>query len=84
MNLQQTSLLAYQNVKDLSQKRMAVYRVIQSLGTACNQEIAEALHWPINCVTGRTRELVKAGLVDILRKDIYAPTGKKVIFWKVL
>jgi DNA-binding MarR family transcriptional regulator len=84
MKVQQTSLLAYIELKNLSEKRAQVYRAIEIGGSLCNQQIAGILRWEINRVTPRTNELVKAGLVIMDRKALYKPTGRIVIFWKTV
>lgn len=81
MVIQQTSLEAYQTVNCLGHKRKMVYEAISKMGSACNQNIAKYLGWSINCVTPRTNELVRYGLVEMDRKDV-GPTGKRVIYWR--
>lgn len=46
-----------------------------------NQEIAEKLRWPINCVTPRVKELREKGRVREAG-DKYAVTGRKVKTWE--
>ncbi|WP_083266913.1 winged helix-turn-helix domain-containing protein [Mycolicibacterium porcinum] len=50
----------------------------------CNQEVAEALNWPINSVTPRMNELVEMGKVEEKYRGIYAKTNRRVIFWGVV
>jgi len=83
-NIQQTSILAYQELSNLSQKRRLVYEAILNLGEACNLDIAYFLKRPINTITPRTNELVKLGLVTESKKDFSARTGKKVIYWRAI
>lgn len=82
--LQQTSLLAYHNDvrPTLGQKQARVLNAIKALGTACNQEIADYLHLPINSVTPRVFELRALGKVEMDRKDLYPATNRTVIFWR--
>lgn len=81
--IRETSKEALASIKDLGHRRTQVYSIIQQLGQACNLDIAQELHMPINSITPRTNELVKMGYVE---KSHIAPnrfTGKKVIYWKL-
>ena len=81
--IQQTSLLAYEDLKPSLQKREAqVLEVIKKAKAGItNNEISRYLHLPINCITGRTNTLVKKGLVYNLQKrpDLY--TKKLSFVW---
>lgn len=81
--IQDTSLQAYFDIDNLPEKRRVVYEAIKELGEACNLEIARHLNLPINCVTPRTNELVKLGLVTMAKKDITHITGKMVMYWEI-
>lgn len=81
--VQQTSLLAFQELENVGQKQRQVYEVIDRLGEASNLDIAYELKWPINRITPRTNELVKMGMVRESKKDISKWTGKRVIYWAV-
>lgn len=48
---------AYKDLKDLGDKQRKVFDALGDLGVASNQDIADYLGWPINCVTGRMKEL---------------------------
>ena len=66
MNVAETSLTAYGKIKPkLGTKQLAVYEAIGDMGVATNEQIADYLGWPINCVTGRVSELKKYGAVDV-------------------
>lgn len=78
-----TSREAYASLDHLGARQRAVYNAIASMGEACNLDIAARIGQPINAVTPRTNELVKAGLVEASRKDITPRTGKRVIFWRL-
>ena len=41
----------------IEERQAQVLRIIENLGPITSQKIAEELHWPINCVTGRITEL---------------------------
>lgn len=48
---------------------------------AASFEIAEALHWPINCVSGRVTELFDSGLIRDSSRVVNPHSGKKAIRW---
>ena len=66
--MQDTSIDAYVAIQPrLPKKQKDVYRLLseatrQGVGMT-NYELARALHWQINCVTGRVKELRDLGLV---------------------
>ncbi len=65
--MQQTSLEAYrQQLPKAPTNRQIVLQVIKAAGFRgmCNREIADALGWEINRVTGRVNELVAQGLIE--------------------
>ena len=67
--MQDTSLSAYVAIQPrLPKKQKEVYRLLREASQQgmdmTNYELARALHWQINCVTGRVNELVKMGLVQ--------------------
>src|SRR5687767_13015211 len=80
----QTSYPAYQEAKkQLGEKQLAVYKVINASLVCNDRQIAEALQWPINRVTPRRNELVEAGY--IIPAGLYPDenTGRKVNYWRV-
>jgi predicted transcriptional regulator len=85
MVIQQTSLFAYREAKEhLGEKQRRVYDLLsEHYGPMCNQEIANHLHWPINCVTPRVKELRDMGYVKENGKS-YGPSGRLVIFWETV
>ena len=69
---------------ELSDKRLQVYNIIADAkrGIALYL-IAEKLHWPINCVSGRVTELHDLGyIVDSGQRETNPHTKKRVILWK--
>lgn len=48
---------------DLPEKRRMVFEVIIANKRVTRKRIAELLGWPINCVTGRVKELLDANLI---------------------
>lgn len=63
MGIAITSRLAYDSVQELSNKQAEVLEKIEELQPCSNKEIAKALNWEINRVTGRVNELAKKGLI---------------------
>lgn len=65
--MKDTSLEAYNHLvktKKLSPARQIVLSVFEMVGEPLtDKDIAAALDWPINRVTGRRGELVKAGIL---------------------
>lgn len=83
--IQSTSLEAYNDIRDsLGERQKLVYNTIKSAKRpVCNQEIADYLRKPINTITPRVNELVKLELVIEAGREIYPPTNRRVIFWKL-
>lgn len=83
--IQQTSLLAYEEVKiDLGDRQLLVYNKLKELEYANNLILSRFLDLPINSITPRVLELRKKGLVvaDGVRK---CPITKRAsIFWRVV
>lgn len=71
---------AYDSLDDLTERQAQVLRVL-ARGPMSNAVIAERLGLPINCVTGRVRELVQDGRVRAAYKDLDARTGRRVTVW---
>lgn len=82
--VQPTSTAAYKSLHNLSHRQMEVHKTIKRMGFACNQKIADHLKLPVNQVTGRVFELRKMGLVGEAHKAIWRPTGKTVVWWRVI
>jgi hypothetical protein len=65
----ETSLEAYDRIKEkLPEKRKAVLVAAEKGTEWCNDTLAWRMNWPINCVTPRTGELRKMGLLVNTRK----------------
>ena len=76
-----TSLEAYNQIKDtLPEKRKAVLVALEKMDEACNDTLAWRMTWPINCVTPRTGELRKLGLIVNTEKRIH--NGFNVQYFK--
>ena len=82
--MQGTSLYAYNDILDsLGERQSKVLKVIIKQGPISNREIMQELNLPINCITGRTRELVKAGYVE-KKTTTLNENGRPEILWGVL
>lgn len=85
MTVQETSREAYSTLQPgLGEAQARVLDAFRVLGPSCNQEVANYLGWSINRVTGRVRELVEGHFVREAFRDVFAPTGRKVIYWKAV
>jgi hypothetical protein len=80
-NVQPTSKAAFSTLNNIGQRQTDVLTVIRTLGTACNQRIADYLGIPVNQVTGRVFELRRLKLVVEDHKGIWPATGRNVIWW---
>jgi len=84
MTVQRTSKAAFKKIaKELSTKRGKVFQAILELDNCCDFQIAEHLHWPINCVTNRRGELVKMGYVADNGIGTGPPCSNDVHFWQI-
>ena len=84
MTVQNTSKAAFLNIaEELSTKRGKVFKAILELDNCCDFQIAEYLHWPINCVTNRRGELVTMGYVAGNGLSDGPPCGNDIHFWKI-
>jgi transcription initiation factor IIE alpha subunit len=84
MTYKNTSGMAYASIQDnLGQNQQIVYKVIQRLGEANNQQIGRELGWEINKVTPRVYELRDKNMVEEARegKDIF--TLRQTKFWRI-
>lgn len=62
-----TSKDAYGKIRDkLGRRQTIVYEALKSIGPATNEQIADHLGWPINCVTGRMTELRRFDMVAVM------------------
>ena len=63
MSMAYTSILAHNSIKELGNKQMEVLIKIEEIQPCSNKDIAKALRWEINRVTGRVNELAKLGYI---------------------
>ena len=82
MGIAQTSLFAYDSLKNINNKQAEVLSKIEELQPCSNKDIAKSLKWEINRVTGRVNELAKKGLIKsdkLARNDI----GRLEKLWEI-
>ena len=79
----QTSIDAYYSIiNELSNRQQQVYDCLKAYKILTNKEISNILGLPINQVTPRTNELVKAGLVAE-GSPVLQDNGRRAIQWVV-
>ena len=84
--MQQTSLEAYTDLKErriLGQNQRIVLGIISHHVHITNKAIAQELQWPINCVTGRVKELREAGFVESAGKVVQV-NRRKALVWRLM
>jgi len=80
----QTSLSAFYELKDsgrLGERQEQVFQAINKYSPITNTELSTILKLPINCVTGRVKELRDYGLVMEKGKRKCNITGKMCYVW---
>lgn len=83
--MQQTSLDAYESIKpELPGRKEQVLNALGSIGPMSNMQLSIELDLPINQVTGRTRELVKARRVYKYDKVLDLISNLPVIRWAMV
>jgi len=83
MPVRQTSIDSYKSLLDkLGAKQRLIYDAF-CITPLTNAEVADFLKMPINCVTGRTNELVEMGLVKYAGTKIHPGTHRRQIVWKI-
>ena len=81
--IQQTSIEAYDCIYDnLGDRQKVVYDVIEEYSNVCNQDISMILGLPINCITGRVKELRDKNFVCHGGYKLN-DNGRHVMTWKV-
>ena len=80
----ETSIEAYQDIYDtLGERQQQIYDGFLGNGSCTNLELSHLMQIPINCVTPRTNELVKRGLIVEDCKRECNISGRRAISWKV-
>lgn len=84
MSVQTTSRESYDLIKPLlGERQQEVLWVFTALDDAfCNSEVALLLDVPISYITPRVKELRELGLLVESHRGTYAPTNRRVIYWK--
>ena len=79
-----TSNLAYKEIKpSLGTRQTQVVTALKKMGHATNSMLSHFLHLPINCITGRTNELRKKGIVIYSHTSWDPFTKNKCNYWKL-
>jgi len=82
MGVQATSIEAYSDLLyELGEKQEVVLESIQQHPNVSNHDLSRILHWEINCVTGRVKELREMGYVLENGEKVDRLTGRKVMKW---
>ena len=63
MSIAYTSRAAYASLDNINNKQSEVLAKIEEIQPCSNKQIARALKWEINRVTGRVNELAKKGII---------------------
>lgn len=63
MGIAYTSRIAYASIENINNKQSEVLAKIEEIQPCSNKQIARALKWEINRVTGRVNELAKKGYI---------------------
>jgi len=83
--MQTTSLDAYESIRnELSRRQFQVFEILGKIGVMSNRQLSVELGLPINQITGRTNELIKAGQIYEYDKVKDLITGRTVIRWAVI
>ncbi len=83
MTIAQTSIDAYNSIQDLKGRRLEVYQKLEEIQPASGQQVADALGWPINRVTGRMSELKKLSLIELVRVQ-KSKFGATETVWQII
>ena len=82
--MRNTSIEAYTNIQpELGQRQLQVYKALRYLQYATNSMISNYLNIPINCVTGRCKELREQGIVSKSHISWCPITKNRATYWKV-
>ena len=85
MTVRQTSLQVFQDINltpVLGSMQSLVWNTLRTYGDLTNKEVSEFCGLPINCVTPRTNELYKAGLIMCNGKKVQK-NGRKAMLWGI-
>lgn len=82
MGIAYTSRIAYASIENINSKQSEVLAKIEEIQPCSNKQIAKALKWEINRVTGRVNELAKKGFIKsekVARNNI----GRTEKLWEI-
>ncbi len=71
----------YYILETLGERQEQVFKTIKEIQPCSNLMISKKLNLPINCVTGRVKELRDFAVVRFYKKDICPETRMKVTYW---
>jgi len=84
--MQQTSLEAYENIKNtgqLGRRQEEIFIAFHTYGPHTNLEISELIGLPINQVTPRVLELRKRNVLVLDSERPCEVSGRSALVWKV-
>jgi hypothetical protein len=83
--VQDTSLAAYYSFTedDLGERQLAVYNELSKC-PGSNKELAMRMHWPINTITPRCKELRDMGAVIEFGKQLDPKTNRQEMVWMAI
>ena len=77
-----TSMDAFYSIlENLGERQMEVFKTIKEIQPCYNLQISKHLNIPINCVTGRVKELRDFAMVRFYKKEVCSETGRTVDCW---
>jgi len=82
--IRDTTLSAYIQIQpELSERQKQVYDMLKVMGVANNLMLSRNLGLPVNCVTGRCKELRDLNIVTECVKKPCPFTGKTTWWWQI-
>ena len=69
---------------DLGDRQKAVFKELTNSGPMSNKQLSNKIHWPINTITPRVKELRDMGLVDEYGTRYDANTNRREIVWEIV
>jgi DNA-binding MarR family transcriptional regulator len=83
--MRDTSLEAYDQIQEtIGKKQMEVLDTIRILGCPTNLELARYLHWDINQITPRVKELREKNYVTECEKRACGISGNSAMSWRLV
>jgi predicted transcriptional regulator len=70
--------------EQLGARQLKVFEALRDNGPLSIREIAETLHWPEHCITGRLMEVREMGVVDYVTDKMDEVTNQRVSLWGVV